>query len=631
MVRLGAVSVGTTMWRHRGETHLTAAVKSSYRIGESGALEAESAEPLFPIDVPGRHALEVAPLLPRAEVHLHTSQTEVFRLAVYRDQAELASKSATAAAFLPIAAQDPRRCQAMKSIKGRVIREIPDDFDWASMQAVSEEQQLDSFTGSEWVVVGATGEQEALRFGLPGMVASLKAYGDTAPVFPTPCLDMVLVDLDAMRCSLVWRAHVVVTDATTVFTLVVAGAVVAQGQSFELPHALDKASIEKRSPLPEGGAQPPRSEPAPQPETMSATLGATMASVPSDRGPALPFAGDSGGGGEEKPPVQVRGVMGAPWEGCSDTRGADAALLDDDPNLSTMVMGYDPGVTARSAMMVSPETPELAPSTSSAPEMSELSASTSAASETFELPPTPEGDEPELGKTWTDDNVAGRASEDEPPMPFKSSAPMAPTSPSRPPGTPAATPFEDSAMPVASPPPATAYRASPPRRWPRAMAKPATTGHVADRPSPATELASTPLSAPDAVPAAAVLPAAVPPASVPSAAEPIANPAAHAAVAAELAREAEAIERDAEERRAEHQREMKTLREESEAASEADRALREAEEQRERQKDLEKQQRQREDAHRAEQAQRQGRQTALEKERNRAQKLRDMMYGFKSK
>ncbi len=106
---------------------------------------------------------------------------------------------------------------------------IPQGFDWSYFQAAPEDQRVEMLRGNEWLLLdGLHPQKDRLRIQLPGATAVAKIYGhdragapDTVPLR----IDMLQVDADALRCSLVWRGSFPVTSVELLSEVIIAGGV----------------------------------------------------------------------------------------------------------------------------------------------------------------------------------------------------------------------------------------------------------------------------------------------------------------------------------------------------------------------------------------------------------------------
>jgi len=114
-----------------------------------------------------------------------------------------------------------------RSALAEPIVAIHPDFDWGYFQAAPQDQQLEALQGNEWVLLAGFHPTELrLPVQLPGAKAVAKIYGHDQAGVPDAVplrIDMIHIDADAQRCSLVWRGSFPVTNVELVGGIVVAG------------------------------------------------------------------------------------------------------------------------------------------------------------------------------------------------------------------------------------------------------------------------------------------------------------------------------------------------------------------------------------------------------------------------
>ena len=644
---LGDLSVGTLIWRHRGVTRLTVAVKVCYRIDESGNLHGPVAMPIIPVDTSRGEPNEVGALLPRCELHLCTRRDAVFQVALFRDQRTLGTKTGKPAAFAPILANHPSRKPMMDTIEGGVMLAFPDDFDWSAMQAVAADQQVANLVAGDWVVVGARDDAESLRICVPQATPHIKAYGKDAPALPSPKLDMVRVDLDERICSLVWRSVAIAQKPAALLSLTIAAAVDVGGQGVSFPDELDAGSISKTRPLPAGAMlrnkkltiPSGKQKLAPQLQATAPTKG-QLASAP------LPFGGVAAPGnatpgnatpGNATPGEgQPKPATGAPWDtvpsaaaGASKTAAVEPVLPS--TPMSEVLVTVEHNVDVRALLAAAGVEDAAMPFASSARKQGAAN--------------TP--NKPIPGAPWNEQRPRVQATPFEP-TPDTSTEPSGnaadPASPPPPPSPPSAAPVARAQRPPRPKPPAatlpSVVPAVPPRVPPRvpkspppsaAMPRSQAAGVAASPPPPAAAPRPPGATTPSpTLPAVGVSP--TKPATV--AGSKMASAPATTDVAARLAeleqRRIELAQR-VEERRMQSQHEEKLLLEELEREKKERQAAREAALERQEQERREKaQQQQREDEQVAAEKKRE-RDAALAATRVRAEKVNTMLYGFRIK
>ncbi|MDI1450495.1 DUF2169 domain-containing protein [Polyangium sp. 6x1] len=132
--------------------------------------------------------------------------------------------------------------------------EIPADFDWTYFQAAPPDQQIESLVGNEWIVLeGLHPEHARISSRLPtarglvtlfGLSPSAPEAARTVPMRP----DILRIDADSLRCSLVCRVVVPLDDERALGSLRIAGGIETEGRP--LAHLLTPP------PMPEKKGQP---------------------------------------------------------------------------------------------------------------------------------------------------------------------------------------------------------------------------------------------------------------------------------------------------------------------------------------------------------------------------------------
>ena len=117
----------------------------------------------------------------------------------------------------PIGARWPARARLLGGAEppalDRGIVEIPDDFDWRWFHAAPADQQVDFFTGDEWIALdGMHPSQPRLQSRLPQVRAEARWYQETSEG-PTEAraielgADTLTIDADRQTCWVLWRGH----------------------------------------------------------------------------------------------------------------------------------------------------------------------------------------------------------------------------------------------------------------------------------------------------------------------------------------------------------------------------------------------------------------------------------------
>ncbi|MDI1480868.1 DUF2169 domain-containing protein [Polyangium sp. y55x31] len=116
------------------------------------------------------------------------------------------------------------------------VPEIPADFDWTYFQAAPHDQQIESLVGNEWIVLeGLHPEHPRISSRLPTARGLVTLFG-LSPGAPEAARtiamrpDILRIDADTLRCSLVCRVVVPLDDERALGTLRVAGGIETEGR-----------------------------------------------------------------------------------------------------------------------------------------------------------------------------------------------------------------------------------------------------------------------------------------------------------------------------------------------------------------------------------------------------------------
>ena len=147
------------------------------------------------------------------------------------------------ASFAPIPATFPSRERLLgntpPSALASRIAEIPLDFNWRYFQAAPEDQRINRLQGDAWIMLEHLHHRYArLRTMLPSAVAHAHVYGaervglvEEVPLMP----DMVHIEPDRDRCSIVWRGSFPLPDERALEVITVAGGVELEDQPLLWP------------------------------------------------------------------------------------------------------------------------------------------------------------------------------------------------------------------------------------------------------------------------------------------------------------------------------------------------------------------------------------------------------------
>ncbi len=228
------------------------------------------------------------------------------------------------AGFGAIPASFPARKKLLGAIPRSALTQpvatIPQGFDWRYFQAAPEDQRVEMLQGNEWLLLdGLHPQVPRLRSQLPGATAVSKIYGhdkvgapDTVPLR----IDMLQIDADALRCSLVWRGSFPVTTVESLGEIVVVGGVETPDEPMLWPEtAADLDDVLEPSALPAPGSgggftgEQTVHIGTDGPATADELFGGTVAMDGDARvAQTLPFAGVASGG----KPAEARSQPDAP-------------------------------------------------------------------------------------------------------------------------------------------------------------------------------------------------------------------------------------------------------------------------------------------------------------------------------
>jgi len=153
------------------------------------------------------------------------------------------NSSRKVAAFGPIPSNFPAR----RNLRGQLrpkriekgIADYPGDFLWEYFQAAPADQRLSSLRGDEWIELhGMHPEHELIRSRLPSPRAACLLLGHAevdAPESVPLVADMVHIEPDRLRCSVVWRGCFPLASELAATRLLIAGGVELPGTPIRWP------------------------------------------------------------------------------------------------------------------------------------------------------------------------------------------------------------------------------------------------------------------------------------------------------------------------------------------------------------------------------------------------------------
>jgi hypothetical protein len=136
------------------------------------------------------------------------------------------------------------------------VAEIPLDFDWRYFQAAPEDQRINRLQGNEWLVLESLHPAERrMHSQLPGADAVVRLYGaeragvtDRVPLR----IDMLHIEPDADRCSLLWRGSFPIEREDLLAELVAAAGLEWPGEPTLWPGSEDDLEVSSAPPGAEG-------------------------------------------------------------------------------------------------------------------------------------------------------------------------------------------------------------------------------------------------------------------------------------------------------------------------------------------------------------------------------------------
>jgi len=171
------------------------------------------------------------------------------------------------AVFGPIPASFPSRKKLLGNVRRAVLEqavvEIPAELDWSYLQCAPVDQRVETIRGGEWLLLENLHPIEPLiRARLPITRAVTKVYGHDAVGAPEHIpliIDMLHIEPDVRRCSLVWRGSFPVLNEQGLSQLLIAGALATPGQKIAWPASAaelaDVASPDPASSRDQGGPE----------------------------------------------------------------------------------------------------------------------------------------------------------------------------------------------------------------------------------------------------------------------------------------------------------------------------------------------------------------------------------------
>lgn len=151
------------------------------------------------------------------------------------------SDATRTAGFGPISRTWPERRRLLgkadRKALDQPIAEIPDDFDWSYFNAAPADQRIEFFQGDEWIAIdGISADHRHIKVRLPGARAGARVFGITAePRVISLHGDTLLIDGDALRCSMLFRSSFILPDESALSFLRIAVGLSVGGQPIAWP------------------------------------------------------------------------------------------------------------------------------------------------------------------------------------------------------------------------------------------------------------------------------------------------------------------------------------------------------------------------------------------------------------
>ena len=277
VIGVGATRAASMIWRWRGGCHVTVAVKATFAVEHRRVMSVVSADRVEDDElVPYRTATDVVVTSAHAFSDRPT-EAMAARLAVVGTQT-LVDKSLLVYAPRPGGVVAPfqktaivrsgRRPQALvvdpqrpneRATFGRVEGHLPthgdggdgslvvdDDVRWEAFSVAQPDQRVRGFAGDEWVIVeGMHPRERRIESKLPGLLAEVRIYppllwsGRSLVLAMSPCL--FALDMDAGRCSLVWRGGFTVDHFETAEQLTAVAVLHTPGRATTWPTTAEVA------------------------------------------------------------------------------------------------------------------------------------------------------------------------------------------------------------------------------------------------------------------------------------------------------------------------------------------------------------------------------------------------------
>jgi len=122
---------------------------------------------------------------------------------------------------------------------------VGSDFDWSYFQSAPADQRLDRLPGDGWLdLTGLSPKHDHLHSALPAAKALAEVFAGTDVNVPTSIplqADMLIIEPDEHRCSMVWRGSFPVTSRAACSSLVIVAGLELPARPVRWPSSLEEA------------------------------------------------------------------------------------------------------------------------------------------------------------------------------------------------------------------------------------------------------------------------------------------------------------------------------------------------------------------------------------------------------
>ncbi len=271
VLALGGASVGTRVWRRRGQIYVSAVVKASFALCADGAMRRVASDPLYVDEQPEPKGQglatggDMAPYLAQTDfwmvghaqgvlspgdgsLHVHVGIVRDGAL-IYEKYLPLASdlRVGDAGPFYlggwgPLSRHWPVRSRFLGAFPRALLEgaflDLPDAFDLAYFQSSPLDQRLPPLRGDDWILLqNIFPERNCLKTRLPAAMGKAKIVGQGSAFargYPIRMgLDSLQIDTDRRVASLLWRGYFPVSSMGLLPSLRVVGGVEMPGHPLE--------------------------------------------------------------------------------------------------------------------------------------------------------------------------------------------------------------------------------------------------------------------------------------------------------------------------------------------------------------------------------------------------------------